>query len=36
MLSSRSFMIGGFVFKSLIHFELIFVSNIRYNSISSF
>ena len=29
-------MIGGFVFKSLIHFELIFVSNIRYNSISSF
>ena len=36
MLSSRSFMVGGFVFKFLIHFELIFVSNIRYNSISSF
>ena len=32
MLSSRSCMVSGFPFKFLIHFELMFVSTVRYRS----
>lgn len=30
MFSSQSFMISGLMFKSLVHFELIFVCGVRY------
>ena len=30
MFSSRSFMVSGFTFKSLVYFELIFVCGVRY------
>ena len=30
MFSSQSFMISGLMFKSLVHFELIFVNGVRY------
>ena len=35
MFSSRSFMVWGLIFRSLIHFELIFVYSVRkYTSLS--
>ena len=36
MFSSRSFRVSGLTFKSLIHFELIFVSGIRWGPVFSF
>ena len=33
MFSSRSFMVSGLTFRSLIHFEIIFVYSVKVNSL---